>query len=100
MKQKVVVMGVPVTVQTSATDPKYVHDVAAHVDSVATRVAANLPPLGKETLAILTALEIADELFKKASNAVPEGRRPQARVDALLKKIDTAIGNDQAREAL
>lgn len=93
MKQNVTVMGHAITVNTSSTDPVYAHDVAQHVNEVSARIAAQLPKLARETLAVMTAMEVADELFRQTSNALPEGRRPRARIESLVRKINDAIGN-------
>ncbi|MEK8022902.1 MAG: cell division protein ZapA [Candidatus Hydrogenedentota bacterium] len=93
MKQTVHVMGQNVTVNTASTDPVYAHDVAQHVNQVSARIAAQLPKISREMLAIMTAMEISDELFRQTSSALPEGRRPKARIETLLKRINDAIGN-------
>lgn len=93
MKQQVVLLGVTLNVATDATDPLYVLDVARHVEDTAQRLAKACPPkTPRETLAVMTAMEIADELYRKSAAVLPEGRRPQARLDALVRKINAAVG--------
>lgn len=93
MKQQVSILGMTLTVGTDSTDPLYILDVARHVEETAKRLAAGSPPnTPRDTLAIMTALEIADELYRKGGEALPETRRPQARIELLKRRIEEALG--------
>jgi cell division protein ZapA (FtsZ GTPase activity inhibitor) len=92
MKQTISVMGIVLHINTDNNDPQYLKDVARHVEEVAARIGSSVPNLPRERLAVMTALEIADELFRNASSVVPEGRRANARLEALTRKIEESLG--------
>jgi len=95
VKQKVRVLGLDFTVQAEAADPRYVEDVARHVETIAKRISANVPDLPRDRLVIMAALEIGDELFRKASAELPEERRGPMRLRKLAERIEAALMNDE-----
>ena len=72
-------------------DPSYVQDLAAYVDrkmSLATEASPSSDMLG---LAVLTALNIADELFRARDLRVNESDSISARAVALEEMVDQAL---------
>ena len=96
MKQTVTIFGIPISVNTTSTDPQYLEDVAKYVEEIAgkisSRSATNLP-LAK--LSAMTALTIADELFQNEASSLPAARRGPRRVDRSRRGLPA----DQARRA-
>ncbi|HBW47107.1 TPA: hypothetical protein DEF17_04140 [bacterium] len=92
MKQTVTIFGIPISVNTTSTDPQYLEDVAKYVEEIAgkisSRSATNLP-LAK--LSAMTALTIADELFQNEASSLPAARRGPRRVEDLIVKIEKAL---------
>ena len=75
----------------SALDPQYVNGLAAYVDDKM-RAAAEATPVGDNLrLAVLAALNIADELFR-CQEAQKGGRATLAeRTEALERLVDAAL---------
>lgn len=92
MKRQITLLGITLTVGTDSADPLYILDVARHVEDTAKRLAVKCPSnTARDTLAVMTALEIADELYRKAGDALPETRRPRARIEQMVRKIDAEL---------
>jgi cell division protein ZapA len=80
----------------STLDPKYVHDVAAYVDHKMDRVGRELTSTSDAMrLAVLAALNIADELFRSRQDAGGETARLMARAAEIERLVDAAL--DAAR---
>jgi len=80
----------------STLDPKYVHDVAAYVDLKMDRVGRELASTSDAMrLAVLAALNIADELFRSRQDAGGEAARLMARAAEIERLVDAAL--DSAR---
>ena len=77
----------------SALDPQYVNGLAAYVDDKM-RAAAEATPVGDNLrLAVLAALNIADELFR-CQEAQKGGRAALAeRAEALERLVDAALAS-------
>ncbi len=90
MKQTVTVLGVPLTINTASTDPTHIEDVAKHVEQVASAIAKGAAPLPPHKLAVMTAMEISDELYRDAAAQLPEGRRAPSRIEAVIEKLEKA----------
>ncbi len=86
---KVDIFGKTYTLKGSA-DPEYVQEIAAFVDERMREVAGNAPTIPTSKVAILAAVNIADELF----------REQQKRLEAMatLEDKSTQISHLLARE--
>ena len=79
----------------SALDPSYVHKLARHVDRTMD-AASSAVPIGESTkLAVLAALNIADECYRGrddearvAADLVDRARALEQLIDAVLRKHD------------
>jgi|SRR6187431_1741315 len=79
----------------SALDPKYVADIAAFVDSRLDLAGRELATSDSVRIAVIAALNIADELFR-ARQDTSDGK-VQARAAELERMVDAALeaGNGQ-----
>jgi cell division protein ZapA len=69
-------------------DPAYIKDIAQYVDSKMRGVAATTANVSSLKVAILTALNLADELFKmKKDNAVHQ--KTSERMDGIIKLLES-----------
>ena len=75
----------------STLDPKYVNDVAAFVDQKMDRVGRELATSDALRLAVLAALNIADELFRARNDSSGEAARLQARAADIERMVDAAL---------
>jgi cell division protein ZapA len=68
-------------------DPQYIREVAAFVDSKMKEIASTTSNVSSIKVSILTALNLADELFKiKKENSLSQ--KSLGRVDDLIKIFD------------
>lgn len=91
MKQTVEVLGKAITLNTERENPKYVQEVAAHVNQTAMAIRKSLSHVSREELAVMTALELADRLFREQAERLNENPRSAEHVENLIKKIDKAL---------
>ena len=85
----------------SGLDPAYVAELAAYVDEKM-RLAAHESPAGDTLkLAVLAALNIADEYFRLADDERRQNDQVANRAAALERMMDLALGleNSQSRAA-
>jgi cell division protein ZapA len=75
----------------STLDPKYVNDVAAFVDQKMERVGQELATSDALRLAVLAALNIADELFRTRQDSNGEASRLLARAADIERIVDAAL---------
>jgi cell division protein ZapA len=75
----------------STLDPKYVNDVAAFVDQKMERVGRELSTSDGVRLAVLAALNIADELFRTRQDSSGEASRLLARAADIERIVDAAL---------
>ena len=75
----------------SALDPKYVHDVAAYVDQKMERVGRELATSDALRLAVMAALNIADEMFRSRQDSTGEAARLLARAADIERIVDAAL---------
>jgi cell division protein ZapA len=80
----------------SALDPKYVADLAAFVDARLDLAGRELATMDGLRIAVIAALNIADELFRARQESA-EGRA-QARALELERLIDAALDESQKAE--
>ena len=80
----------------SALDPKYVTDLAAFVDARLDLAGRELATIDSARIAVIAALNIADELFR-AHQESAEGRA-QARAVEIERLIDAALDEGERSE--
>lgn len=84
----------------SGLDPDYVAELAAYVDEKM-RLAANESPAGDTTkLAVLAALNIADEFFRACDEVQSDHATINRRAAALEHMLDLALGMDHPQAAV
>ena len=72
-------------------DPSYVQDLASYVDRRMALAADASPSTDTLGLAVLTALNIADELFRSRDENVGKSDNVSARAAALERIVDQAL---------
>ncbi len=75
----------------STLDSKYVGDIAAFVDQKIERVGRELATTDAVRLAVLAALNIADELFRARQDSSGEAARLMSRAAEIERLIDAAL---------
>ena len=80
----------------SALDPKYVADIAAFVDSRMELAGRELATIDTVRIAVIAALNIADDLFRARSDSA-EGRA-QSRALEIERLIDATLAESQKLE--
>ncbi|MCG3196491.1 MAG: Cell division protein ZapA [bacterium] len=74
-------------------DPQYVRMIAAYVDDKLQEIAKVSPRMSTTRLAILAAINIADELHKLERGLQAGGNREaESTVDRILNKVEAAKG--------
>ena len=81
----------------SALDPKYVNDIAAFVDQKMERVGRELATADAVRLAVMAALNIADELFRARQESSGEAARLIARAADIERLVDAALDGAAGR---
>jgi cell division protein ZapA len=80
----------------SALDPSYVHKLARYVDRTMD-AASSAVPIGESTkLAVLAALNIADECFRAREERTAQGSDVAERTRQLERLLDLALEVDTA----
>ena len=83
----------------SGLDPEYVAELAAYVDEKM-RLAGRESPAGDTMkLAVLAALNIADEFFRACDDVQSDHATLSRRAAALERMVDLALGMDQPQAA-
>jgi cell division protein ZapA (FtsZ GTPase activity inhibitor) len=86
---RVAILGLELRVKTD-TDSAYVEEIARYVESrVKESSAEGAPPTAG--VALLTAMNIADDLYKLRRDAEGERRERDRRIEGLLKRVETAL---------
>ena len=81
----------------SELDPKYVNDIAAFVDQKMERVGRELSTADSVRLAVMAALNIADELFRARQDTSGAATQILARAAEIERLVDAAL--DEATPA-
>ncbi len=79
-------------------DPSYVQDLASFVDRRMALAADASPSTDMLGLAVLTALNIADELFRSRDQQLDDSESVSARTAALERIVDQALALAGHRE--
>ena len=97
MAEKPLLVHVQIFGQTYAvragTDPGYVEKLAAHVDSQMNEVSRGSGAVDSVKVAVLAALNIADEAFRLREKAEHAGDGYAARALALAKELGAVLGD-------
>ncbi|MDT7043326.1 cell division protein ZapA [Candidatus Nitronereus thalassa] len=75
-------------------DQQYVHELAQYVEGQMNSIARNLTTSTPTKVAILAAINIADQLFKQESRRQAGEAEVERRADGLLQSIDAQIGGE------
>lgn len=75
-------------------DEQYVHELAQYVEGQMNSIARNLTTSTPTKIAILAAINIADQLFKQESRRQAGDAEIDRRATGLLECIDAQIGGD------
>jgi cell division protein ZapA len=88
------IFGSQYTIKKGSEDPTYIARVAAYVDQKMREINERLPVASVSKVAVLTSLNLADELFKERDNHVKGGvalerlTKSTARHQALLVSVE------------
>jgi len=97
MAEKPALVHVQIFGQTYAVragaDPGYVEKLAAHVDSQMNEVSRASGAVDSVKVAVLAALNIADEAFRLRDQAEHAGDGYAARAAALVKELESVLGD-------
>ena len=77
-------------------DERYAHELALYVEGQMNSIAKNLTTSTPTKVAILAAINIADQLFKQESRRQAGDAEIERRTKGLLQCIDAEIGGDSA----
>ena len=83
----------------SGLDPQYVAELAAYVDEKMRQAARESPAGDTLKLAVLAALNIADEFFRAADEVQNDQATLSRRAAALERMVDLALGLEQPQTA-
>lgn len=79
---------------TGVADPAHISRVADFVDSRMRETAQQSRIKSRDKVAILAAMSIASELYEKSDRRTKAGMQDDARVDALIARMDKALAAD------
>ena len=88
------IFGSPYTIKKGSEDPDYIVRVAAYVDSKMREINEKLPVASVAKVAVLTSLNLADELFKERDGKQRDDRaldriaKSSKRLEALLESVE------------
>lgn len=83
----------------SGLDPAYVAELAAYVDEKMRQAAKETPAGDTLKLAVLAALNIADEFFRACDDVETDQAALNRRAAALERMVDLALGLEQPEAA-
>jgi cell division protein ZapA len=76
----------------AGADPAYLQDIAAFVDSQMREVSKNAGAVDSVRIAVLAALNIADETFRLRAQVRDMEALAEARAGALARELQAALG--------
>src|SRR6188508_3146748 len=88
------IFGSQYTIKKGSEDPEYIVRVAAYVDQKMREINEKLPVASIAKVAVLTSLNLADELFKEKESRQKDGTalgriaKSSARLEALLEGVE------------
>jgi cell division protein ZapA len=77
----------------AGADPGYVEELAAHVDRQMREVSQSAGAVDSVRIAVLAALNIADECFRLRSSATSSASGVETRARELLRTLSEALGD-------
>lgn len=80
-------------------DEKYIEELASYVDKKMRLIANQAPTIDSLKLAILTSLNIADELFRLKENYEKMSLEINKRAGEALKSVDDCLDESELKEA-
>ena len=92
---EVEIFGVPYLIR-GVQEPEYLTELAAEVDRRMRELAGHVTNADPGRLAILAALNLADELSRNRRELMGERGEIEARVASLVGKLDRALGGERA----
>ena len=88
---QVEIFGQTYTVRAGA-DPRYLQELAAYVDAQMHEVSQNAGAVDSVRIAVLAALNIADECFQLRSSVKDAEKKAGARAEVLARTLASALG--------
>jgi len=85
------IFGQTYTVKAGA-DPGYVEELAAHVDAQMREVGKTAGAVDSVRVAVLAALNIADECFRLRRQVQEGDRKAAARAEGLVRELSAMLG--------
>jgi cell division protein ZapA len=85
------IFGQTYTVKAGA-DPGYVEELAAHVDAQMREVSKTAGAVDSVRVAVLAALNVADECFRLRRQVREADEKATARAEGLLRELETVLG--------
>jgi len=85
------IFGQTYTVKAGA-DPGYVEELAAHVDAQMREVSKTAGAVDSVRVAVLAALNIADECFRLRRQVREGDEKTAARAEGLLRELSSVLG--------
>jgi cell division protein ZapA len=85
------IFGQTYTVKAGA-DPGYVEELAAHVDAQMREVSKTAGAVDSVRVAVLAALNIADECFRLRGQVQDADRKAAARAEGLVRELSAMLG--------
>ena len=76
----------------AGADPGYVEELAAYVDGQMLEVSRTSGAVDSVRIAVLAALNIADECFRLRETAGRAGQRTREKAERLARELSAAIG--------
>jgi cell division protein ZapA len=76
----------------AGTDPGYVEKLAAHVDAQMREVSRGLGAVDSVRIAVLAALNLADECFRLREQVEEAEKGARTRVEKLARELSAALG--------
>ena len=83
----------------SALDPQYVAELATYVDEKMRQAAMETPAGDTLKVAVLAALNIADEFFRACNEVESDHAVISRRAAAMERMLDLALGVDESQAA-
>lgn len=76
---------------TSDTDPEHIREVASYIDQKMREIASALALRTRSTVAVLTAVNLADELFKIEEEDRRRDRDAREKADLLVGSVNRTV---------
>src|SRR6185369_6950095 len=84
-------------VMRSDLDPQYVSELASYVDEKMRTAAGEVTTADPLCIAVITAINLTDELYRLRADASGSDTRAQARVVAIERLVDAALAGTRLK---